>query len=122
MKKTIIICLSCFIVFSGVLWIAKACKEEITEVVFTAEVLEITEYSLLVNGLGWARDDVNYLGKIFVAVTNSDYEVELLDAPGEPITLFDFAEGDTVEITFDGVTLESNPGKILGTYKIQKVE
>ncbi|MCL2019955.1 MAG: hypothetical protein FWG70_09385 [Oscillospiraceae bacterium] len=91
--------------------------------VFASEVLENYQNSfLLVGGLGWLNDDLNYKGEYYVSLTYSDDEIILLDEQGQSAEPSDFSEGDIIVVCFSGVVLETNPARVLEIILIQKVE
>lgn len=86
------------------------------KVSFKATIVEANN-GLMVSPLD-GEDESRSADLISVGLTN---DAILLDKDGNEITLSDFKEGMTVEITYDGVIMESYPAQIR-SFQVQIIE
>lgn len=72
---------------------------------------------------GLAKNDTTHRKQFYVAVKNSIIETEILNPPGEPISLQDLSPGTTVHIVYEqGSIIKYQPWRIYGTFSIQVIE
>jgi hypothetical protein len=87
---------------------------------FYAYVLEIRDNSLLVEGI--PENDVNHRSKYYISMKDENSKKTILDKDGWAIGFADIPTGSLVRIEYDGIVLESFPGRIEGAIMIQIVE
>lgn len=90
------------------------------EISFYAEIVEVDEDNLLVEGI--AENDVNHRGQAYLNLAKLDTEGMVQTATDENIPVADLKIGDLVRVTYDGEMLETFPVQIPNVWRIEKTE
>lgn len=101
------------IILSTLLLIGCKKKTKTEDVVFTAEVITVEENTLLVRPEENTYEDIEYT-QMYVPV-----DTTIRDTKGEFVTSKELTPGTRVQITYDGVTDDSDPSLILNCYEIR---
>lgn len=88
--------------------------KKVDKVTFRAIVLDNNEDSLLIEPSG-DSDEIRSSDRIVVFIG----DCPIIDSEGKAISAGDIYIGSTIEITHDGMILESYPAQLHGCYKIK---
>jgi len=114
MKKSFFALLSVMIILCS-----SACSqnEQINKVTFTATVLENNTDSLLIEP-SKDSNEINSSDKIVVSLDGC----QIVDSEGKDISAADIPVKSIIEITYDGIILESYPAQMHNCYKVKLID
>lgn len=104
--------LSGLLLFTG----CQKAADDTSELTFTAEVVSLSEDTLLVLPEEGTKEDV-LCSQIYVPT-----DTQILDSNGNRIDLEELSQASRVEITYDGILDNSDPALITNCYQITVLE
>ena len=114
MKKSFLTLITVMTIFC-----LSACSQnkQIDRVTFTATVLKNNTDSLLIEP-SKDSDEINSSDRIVISLNNC----QIVDSEDKEINAADIPVGGTVEITHDGIILESYPAQLNNCYKVKLLD